>query len=724
MKRFLTLMMALCMLIVSGCSTYDAQTQSAENEQNSAQNEQIETEMTLAYVPSAIDMPEHTKEIWGLDTVGDTIWIGCTDYDGTYIAAAYDTISKSWQQYEIETADAYNPVPQSFSANGDSVWILFKESLTDLSGNKKISDLKYYISCIDAKSHNSKCTIVPFDGSESSESSELIFCSIVALDDSSALLTTYDESYLIDSSVNILNLIDSMSLGNLVDVKIDDRLYIATGDELYSFEYDTLSFKLEADLKYSGRLSSNNGSFLLTEQRTLYKYNPQGGDKTEVFKWIDVALSYKDMGESCVFENSAGSFYYPASDKIIEVTQQQVPHKKALNLLCFGGTGEAQETIQSLPYNSSDELIDAVIRFNNTDTEYKINVRTVTFNSETERVRLLVKLATADDVDIIDTSILPENSLKSGFLLDMLPYIDSDEMISREDFIPSLLSAMMKNGGLYEYTDKFTLLTMITKPELYSNHASWTTDEIQRLTEEMNLDCECRESLLDNFVWAASGEFIDRDTMTCSFDSENFRAWLEFLKALPSSVEGYENPLVFRCIYDFAGDAGTWARTIIEGEYTVSGFPNTESTGSYFIKLNGFFDYDSPTVGDNTRVGILASSKAPEAAWRFVRTLMLKESDSTIAQGIPVIKSRFENALSNSISDEASERNTGVFTENDAQMMCEQVYGTSKMVYDDDSLLRIIRSEAVMYFEGQKSLDDTVSQIQSIVSIYLAEQFS
>jgi ABC-type glycerol-3-phosphate transport system substrate-binding protein len=297
-------------------------------------------------------------------------------------------------------------------------------------------------------------------------------------------------------------------------------------------------------------------------------------------------------------------------------------------------------------------------------------------------------------------------------------------MISREDFIPSLLSAMMKNGGLYEYTDKFTLLTMITKPELYSNHASWTTDEIQRLTEEMNLDCECRESLLDNFVLAASGEFIDRDTMTCSFDSENYRAWLEFLKALPSSVEGYENPLVFRCIYDFAGDAGTWARTIIEGEYTVSGFPNTESTGSYFIKLNGFFDYDSPTIGDNTRVGILASSKAPEAAWRFVRTLMLKESDSTIAQGIPVIKSRFENALSNSISDEASERNTGVFTENDAQMMREQVYGTSKMVYDDDSLLRIIRSEAVMYFEGQKGLDDTVSQIQSRVSIYLAEQFS
>ena len=33
-------------------------------------------------------------------------------------------------------------------------------------------------------------------------------------------------------------------------------------------------------------------------------------------------------------------------------------------------------------------------------------------------------------------------------LVDLLPYIDADDSISRDDFIPTLLNGMIKNGGL------------------------------------------------------------------------------------------------------------------------------------------------------------------------------------------------------------------------------------------------------------------------------------
>ena len=35
----------------------------------------------------------------------------------------------------------------------------------------------------------------------------------------------------------------------------------------------------------------------------------------------------------------------------------------------------------------------------------------------------------------------------------------------------------------------------------------------------------------------------------------------------------------------------------------------------------------------------------------------------------------------------------------------------------------IIRSEATQYFEGQKSVEEAANQVQSRVSIYLAEQY-
>lgn len=366
--------------------------------------------------------------------------------------------------------------------------------------------------------------------------------------------------------------------------------------------------------------------------------------------------------------------------------------------------------------------MDAIIRFNNTDNEFKINVTPVTYSDEHERERLLVELATSDSVDLIDTSLLPENSIKAGFLVDLLPYIDADEIISRDDFIPSLLSAMLKSERLYEYTDKFTLLTMLVNQSLARDHALWTTSEIQTLVQSGAWSCESRDNLLDKFVLASTAEFIDWNTMSCSFDSEGFKNWLNLLKTQPETIERHEQPLVFRVSSDFAGDAGLWAKTIVEGNYEVSGFPDTEYTGSYFVKLNSIFDYESPTIGENTRIGIMTASKNQDAAWRFVRTLMLDAQDSNIAEGIPVLKARFEKALSNSLSNEVTNQGIAVFDENDAEIVREQVYNTTKLVHEDEALLHIIRSEANMFFGGQKNLDDAVKQIQSRVSIYLAEQ--
>ena len=439
---------------------------------------------------------------------------------------------------------------------------------------------------------------------------------------------------------------------------------------------------------------------------------------------MNVALSYSEMGGSRVLENSRGEFFYPTSSDIIKVTPSQVPEKHTLTMVCFGDSSDEMYQYQSTAYTYTSELMDAIVRFNNTDPEFKIEIKPVVYENEAERDRLLIELATSNEIDIVDTSLLPENAIKDGLLVDMLPYIDADEELSRDDFIQPLLNAMLKNGALYEYTDKFTLLTMITRRDIYTGHEAWTIDGIRELkTRTVDLDCLSRERLLDSFILAATAEFVDWDEMTCSFDSTAFKNWLTFLKEQPSVIEKYENPLLFQISTDLAGDAGFWARTIMETDYSVAGFPEAAGTGSYFVKLNGPFDADAPSVGNNTRLGILASGKHHDGAWRFVRMLMTGESNANIMTGIPVLKDRFERAVNATVTNQRDQQqNMDIFNESDAEILQEQVYNTRKLVHKDETLRAIIQSEATAYFEGQKSVDEAAAQIQSRVSIYLAEQ--
>ena len=93
------------------------------------------------------------------------------------------------------------------------------------------------------------------------------------------------------------------------------------------------------------------------------------------------------------------------------------------------------------------------------------------------------------------------------------------------------------------------------------------------------------------------------------------------------------------------------------------------------------------------------------------------------------MSSTFERILEKSITENApaysgvSNDEYGYFYRSDADKLRELVYSTEKMAHDDKQLLDIIMTEANNYFNGYKTLDDAVAQIQSRASIYIAEQY-
>ena len=719
MKRHIAWLLLLCLgLSLCACGSRDGD---AEMIISGTEGELIED-----WIPSRIDCPDWLVTVSGWETEGDTIWLSGMTQEREPVIVAYDTLSGAWTRVDFSAGEAWQPEIGPVSLAGNSIWALLHENnrYEDYQKGTARENLEYYVLRIDRSSGESSAARIPFEGQGSTEGSGKFFTGLLALDDERALLSAMDRFYVIDAQVNVLSEPELPLYGSYLGFRVDDRCWYRTPEGYAPFDREGPSVGAPLALEEGMLLDSNKGHFLLSAGRQLYRCDPESGEKELVFDWLDVALNIQDIGNYDGLENSRGDIYYPSGDMwssphLIRVTKELVPPRQSLRLGVPAEDG----------YALTPDMMDALIRFNNTDREYRIEIVPLPCANDQERDRMMIELATSSDLDLLDTSFLPDNALDSGLLADMLPMIDADESISREDFIPPLLALMTQGGALYEYTARFTMLTMTTHPELFPGRENWTVENIEALIRahpEMDplwhsLD---RELITTLFCWAATAEFIDRETGGCSFESPAFIHWLELMKALPNGSQYSEDAKLMNICYDLAFNAGHQEKTMMKGDYVIAGFPETEGTGSYFLKLGASPNEWRGTVGANTRVGILAASSNKDGAWRFIRTLMDGSELIGLGNGIPALKATFEKMLEREISDDFDERfQISYFTAADAERLREQVYGTTKLVVPDEGLIRLMREEIKRYYDGQLSAPEAAAAIQNRARIYVSEQY-
>lgn len=738
-KKILILIIVLALLFICGaCNHSDNSNNSEVDTEGSADINNVvpiispSTEMVPGHIVTEIPFPVSMKDVaryqtTGWDTYGDTIWVGGAIEGTSPVIACYDSVQDQWRDYYINVGDAQLPVIDILSVCETSVWVLMTETPTNeqLQSGFNPDDLDSYIYCKDLMRNRDTCARLSVSGESDVESSTNGFTGLIALDNETALLATRNRTYLINTAGNVVREVD-LPVDNDVTFRIGDFHYVCCEGNYRTIDKEYLTYGDVSALVSAFSFNSNKGSYLCQKAGAVYKTDINSNTDLKLFDWMDVVLNYSMMGSFKGLENSQGDFIYLVDGGLICVTEGMVQEKYELTLACFGDSSvdlTGREHVTAHSYTA--ELMDAVIRFNIADPVYKIKIKPMLYRNESERDRILIELATSTDIDIVDTSLLPDNALDDAILVDLIPYIDNDPDVGRESFIQPLLNAMMKNGKLYEYTDKFAILTTCISENLYTSDDNWTTKRVEELlnqnSEMLQADGWSKDERLYMFAWASTAEFIDWDTMTCSFEGDVFKKWLHLLDVLPDNNRYNISPklMSFACMYP--NNAGVMMRQDIGSDYVVAGFPEAEGNGSYYIKLGVNFGNKEEYAGECTRVGMMASGTHQDGAWRFIKTLMIGNSESNISGGIPVIADRFERALDSSIDKRRDLNGREYFSQKDAQALRDLVYNTKKLVRTDDALINIIRVEANAYLNGQKSADDAARQIQNRISIYLAE---
>jgi ABC-type glycerol-3-phosphate transport system substrate-binding protein len=391
-----------------------------------------------------------------------------------------------------------------------------------------------------------------------------------------------------------------------------------------------------------------------------------------------------------------------------------------------------------------NRLKNAVIQFNRTNSEYRIQVVDyLDFRTDDDwfygLTMLSLEIISGKIPDILVVQNLPFNHyIARGFIEDLYPFIDNDIEIDRNDFVEGVLRTSELDGKLYQIFPSFFINTILGHPSILGMGNGWNVDEFLAVLEA-NPQADVpmgewltKESFLMSTTLQSIDEYVDWVSGTVNFDSGAFAELLELADTFPAFIDwgdglsydmSEENIATGRQIMASAllssFDSVKNYRNLFGGEIVYKGLPTENRNGN--------------TMSVPLGIAMTTTCKDKDGAWEFMRTLLTKEWQLSNIFDFPVNKAAFnikaENAM---IVEETPDwwfSEWGVFpglfplTQNEFEQVIELVNSLSGIVYLDDALMDIVREGANDFFNGRYSTAQEAARvIQSRAAILVAEQ--
>ncbi len=360
---------------------------------------------------------------------------------------------------------------------------------------------------------------------------------------------------------------------------------------------------------------------------------------------------------------------------------------------------------------------EAVATYNHSHNDYQIVLKD--YGSKDNAIdKMITDLMTGSTPDIIFLNTLPiEQYVEKGLLEDLTPYMEQDPDCSVEDLIPNVYDNMRINDGLYFTSPGFAVFTIGAGQSVVGNHSGYTITEFNDLLEtQKNKDIQpfystYKGHLLSTLCCYNLGDYIDWNTGTCSFDGEEFRTILQLCNEWGENdltdYEEEEPELVSSGRELFVLTEADlrnmeYNREMFQEEICYIGYPCADRQGNY-MKFS-------------TMLGMNTKSEKKDAAWSFLRMFMTQEfQKDNIFCDWPSRSDCYEQKLADAVAD------TPEYAQ-DVPILRQIIENTHKRDQTEDALMdEIIWNEAEKYFQGKKTLDETVAIIQKRCQTYVNE---
>lgn len=674
-------------------------------------------------------------------------------------------------------------LPDDFDPNTDSKW---NYPSTDINGS--------YLMHIAADGSTIASLDLSDTNNEDNEDGMSGNLSSFAVDAAGNLyVSDYNNIYVLDAEGNVQFKLDGSqyngSLCRLNAQQVGVMWYNYTDDVNAADENGQYFVPIDLETKDWGekvKLPSNVGSilpgddaydFYYTYNNNIYGYAAKTDTKEKLVDWLACDVDTNNMSGYAMLSDSRVAALMqdwstdPTTYQLIvlhRVDASEIKEKKVLTLACM-----------YLDWN----LRSMIVEYNKTNDEYRINVVDYSEYATDDDynagvTKLTTEIISGSVPDIFLTSNLPiDKYAAKGVIADLNTFMDGGNGLSRDYFVPQVMSALEKDGKLYELPTSFSVQTAYALSSIASQYDTWNVAAVQDAMTQLQegatvfSDGWTKNTALSNCLSRNLSAFVDWTTGKCEFDSEAFQQLLAFCNSFPAETSDGDGAIAYASSADIAVDDAMWdsdATRITNGKQlmstigmysfdsyiwnvyairdkiTFTGYPTEDGSGSSF-------DLQMP-------MAISSVTKYPDAAWDFVCSIIKKMNtidENNYYYGFPISQAAFDAEMTDIMTEqyqldengeqvdwdgdgepdkairgsyETMENGETVYKDVYAltQEDIDQILGvinSTRSVYDyDQEILDIITDEVAAYFAGDKDVQTTANMIQSRVNLYVQEQ--
>lgn len=558
------------------------------------------------------------------------------------------------------------------------------------------------------------------------------------------------------------NTIDGISwIENVVNDK-DGNTYLVyyTEDsyEMKRFDVASLTLGDKIDLpfsfyNYTIYQGSKGYDFYLKDSTCLYGYKLGDADKTTICNFVDSDITSNYF--NALISNEDGSFlgcysdwdddgnYYSTVSQFTKVAPEDVVEKSVLTLGCTYLDGDVRKKVVNFN-KANDSCRISIVDYSQYQTEENYMAGMEKLNSD-------IASGQGPDIILADNPSVINNYAGKGLFLDLYKYLDKDEEIDKNDIFPNLLKACEYNGKLVQIVSNFNIQTVIGKKSIVGDRDSWTFNDMLELEKTLPEGTKLfydmtRESFLNNILSMDANFYVDMNKAKCNFDSQQFKDLLTYCATLPEGTDEY-----YETLYSDGNEyESAWRtnRVVLYPYYIYSVGEHKSTIYGYFDEEVSYIGYpagegNGSSLSFYNSYGISSRCAYPDEAWEFVKTCISPETQKTISWNIPASMSRFDEMAKEAmeplsyIDEETGEEifygNTFYvsgeeiplpdLTQDDVDKLKAFICSVDKAQSSiDEDIYTIINEETAPFFEGQKTVDEVASIIQSRVSIYINEK--